>query len=199
MTKAKPKLRRRAVLIGIGALACASPARAQGLRDLLSPPDSLEAMALRVERDFPDVHHARPSDIARLSAAPRPVLVFDVRERVEFEVSRLPGAERIAPNASETMVLAQIGSRLHERAILFYCSVGQRSSRMAERAGPALRRSGAHEVYSLRGGVFAWHDEQRPLIDMFGPTPYVHPFNGAWRRLLSRPDLARMHMRPRPS
>lgn len=193
-----PSLRRRALLIGLVVLASAGTARAQSIGDLLSPPQSLEAMALRIERAFPRVRQAPPAVVAQFLASPSAFLLLDVRERDEFDVSHVPGAERLSPHASQSQALAQIDARAGDRVVIFYCSVGQRSSRMADQIGPALRGRGARDIYNLRGGVFAWHNEARPLVDGFGPTPYVHPFSAAWGRLLSRPDLARTQPRSRP-
>ena len=193
-----PSLRRRALLIGLGVLASAGTARAQSIGDIRSAPHSLEAMALRIERAFPRVRHAPPSDVAQVLASASAFVVFDVRERGEFDVSHVPGAEPLSPHASRSQALAQIGARARDRVVIFYCSVGQRSSRMADQTGPALRGRGARDIYNLRGGVFAWHDEARPLVDGFGPTSYVHPYSAAWGRLLARPDLARTQPRSRP-
>jgi rhodanese-related sulfurtransferase len=193
-----PSLRRRALLIGLGVLASAGTARAQSIGDLLWPPQSLEEMALRIERTFP-----------RACAKPRrPTLRNSWRHRASLFCSTpasaanstsaicraLNGFRRMRLNRRRLPRLA----RARDRVVIFYCSVGQRSSRMADEAGPALRGRGARAIYNLRGGVFAWHDEARPLVDAFGSTPYVHPFSGAWGRLLSRPDLARMQPRSRP-
>jgi hypothetical protein len=53
-----------------------------------------------------------------------------------------------------------------------------------------LRRRAAHEapakaIFNLRGGIFRWHAEGRPLE--YGPgASGVHPFSRDWGRLLKR-------------
>lgn len=180
------RLRRRQVIAACGAFCMLAPtARAQTLT--LGPPRTLEEMARRVETEFPSVAHLRIGELVPRSGG---AWLFDVRERAEFDVSHLSGAERMAPNISTSAALRQIGARAEGAVIIFYCSVGQRSSRLAARTLAGLESGGARAVYNLRGGIFAWHNDARPLIDRFGPTPYVHPYNESWRRLLTHPHLS---------
>ena len=79
--------------------------------------------------------------------------------------------------------------------VVFYCSVGERSSQMAKKADKLLRERGAHGVYNLRGGIFAWHNATNPLVDAKGITPYVHPYNDKWGELLVHRD--KISMSPR--
>lgn len=171
----------------LAALAAPCPAQALGFGDLISPPRSLEAIARRLERDYPNLDHLRPEVLASHLAMSNEVRLFDVREADEFAVSHLRNAERLSPAASPTAALRQIGADVSGRRVVFYCSVGQRSSRMADRVQDALMSSGARGVHNLRAGIFAWHNRSLPLVDALGPTRYVHPFNAAWGRLLDRP------------
>ena len=189
------RMRRRQLIAVCGALWAQGAASAAAQPFVLGPPDTLEETARRVEREFPDVAHVRPDHLSARLGGAETVLLLDVRETAEFDVSHLSGAERVAPEISSARALAQIGERADGAALVFYCSVGQRSSRLASRTQRALAAAGARAVYNLRGGIFAWHNEARPLVDRFGQTPYVHPYRAAWRRLLTRPQLATM--RPR--
>ncbi len=81
--------------------------------------------------------------------------------------------------------------RVNGKTAVFYCSVGVRSSRLAERVAQGLKARGAVAVDDLAGGIFAWHGEARPLVDAKGPTDFVHPYDATWGRLLARPQLAR--------
>lgn len=173
----------------------ATPAAAQGLADLLWPPNSLEEVALRIERDYRNLSHLRTESlVARLGAA-EPMRLYDVREVEEFNVSRLRGAQRLSPSASSTEAVRQIGDDPAGQDLVFYCSVGRRSSRMAERLQDVLLARGARGVHNLRGGIFAWHNLSLPLFNAGGPTPYVHPFSAAWERLLDHPALASTFVR----
>ena len=182
--------------VGVAAsLASATPAAAQGLGDLIWPPNSLEAVALRIERAYPNLSHLRPEQLMARLASAEAVRLYDVREAEEFSVSHLSGSQRLSPSAPRTEALRQVGDDAAGNTLVFYCSVGQRSSRMAERIQDALIARGARSVHNLRGGVFAWHNLSLPLVNASGPTPYVHPFSAAWARLLVHPAWASTVMR----
>ncbi|MEM6491501.1 MAG: rhodanese-like domain-containing protein, partial [Pseudomonadota bacterium] len=99
------------------------------------------------------------------------------------------GALRLDPDADADAFMAQYGALIAGRDVIFYCSVGVRSSRMAERLAPVL--GDARSVANLEGGVFAWHNQSRPLEDAQGATPFVHPYNRSWGRLVDRRDFIR--------
>ncbi len=190
--------RRRALAASGGVvvtLALSSPADALELGDLIAPPRSLETVARRLERDYPRLDHLRPEILASHLSAPDNLRLYDVREADEFAVSRLRNAERLSPAVSPRAALRQIGGDISGRSFVFYCSVGQRSSRIADRVQDALMSSGARGVHNLRGGIFAWHNQSLPVVNANGQTPYIHPFNAAWGRLLERPAYASMSMR----
>ncbi len=189
------RLRRRQVIAACGVLCMRGTAEAQAFG--LGPPSTLEGMARRVEAEFSNVAHLRTGELIDQSRTAPRLWLFDVRERSEFDVSHLSEAERMAPNISTAAALGQIGARAEGSVIVFYCSVGQRSSRLAARAQHGLETLGARAVFNLRGGIFAWHNDARPLVDRFGPTPYVHPYSEAWRRLLTHPHLSAFRARTR--
>ena len=85
---------------------------------------------------------------------------------------------------------------LKGKTVVFYCSVGVRSSALAESVKADLLAAGTKEVVNLEGGIFGWHNQSRPLVDKSGPTTFVHPYNAYWGRLLTRPELARTSVHP---
>lgn len=178
--------RRTAVSRTLGALGAWAATHGESAAWPLAPPHSLEDIARRMEAAYPAITHTPPSGLAAMMAANARFLLADVREPDEYGVSHLAGAERVDPDAAAARVVAQLAARAAGGDVLFYCSVGQRSSRMAVRVRQAMIDHGARRVHNLRGGVFAWHNEARPLVDRFGATPYVHPYSVAWRRLLDR-------------
>jgi rhodanese-related sulfurtransferase len=107
--------------------------------------------------------------------------LLDVREPAEFAVSHLPGAIRVNPSASAREVTPRLNSG---RPVIVYCSVGYRSSRLAER----LIAAGVPRVSNLDGSIFAWANEGRPLVSDAGPVRRVHPYNAFFGRLL-KPEL----------
>jgi rhodanese-related sulfurtransferase len=153
----------------------------------------LSAVEARVERLYPGVAQIDAAALVAELAGPealRPVLV-DVREEAEFAVSRIAGAVRVAPSAEPAEVIAALGESVAGRKVVFYCSVGMRSSALAGESAAALAGRGATQVLNLRGGIFGWHNRSLPLVDASGATSFVHPYDERWGRLLLRKDLAR--------
>ena len=129
----------------------------------------------RITKEFPSVKKVGTADLAKeLDSQQRPVLL-DVRTAAEFEVSHLPGAQHVDPEADAAAVkLAK------EASIVTYCSVGYRSARFAER----LQKAGFRSVRNLEGSIFQWANEGRPLVDARGPATTVHPYDRKWGVLL---------------
>jgi rhodanese-related sulfurtransferase len=108
---------------------------------------------------------------------PAPVLL-DVRTPEEWNVSHLPGARRVDPNASVETAAAGLSK---ETPIVTYCAVGYRSGEMADR----LRAAGFSNVHNLEGSIFQWANEHRPLVHEGERVSIVHPYNTFWGRLLN--------------
>ncbi|CAN5587605.1 rhodanese-like domain-containing protein [soil metagenome] len=107
---------------------------------------------------------------------PQPVLL-DVRTPAEWNVSHLPGARRVAPEADAKTAAHGLPK---DTPIVTYCSVGYRSAKMAER----LRAAGYRRVQNLEGSIFEWANERRPLVREGEPVVRVHPYNSVWGHLL---------------
>ncbi len=110
----------------------------------------------------------------------QPVLL-DVRTPVEWNVSHLPGARRVDPDADAK---AAADGLPRDTPIVAYCAIGYRSGEMAER----LRKAGYTNVQDLEGSIFEWANEQRPLVHDGQPVRQVHPYSSTWSRLL-KPEL----------
>jgi rhodanese-related sulfurtransferase len=113
-------------------------------------------------------------------------LLLDVRTVEEWEVSHLPGARRVEPNA-----IAEDAAKglTKESPIVTYCAVGYRSGEVAER----LRAAGFTNVRNLEGSIFQWANEHRPLVQESKTVTRVHPYNGFWGRLLN--EDVRAHLK----
>jgi rhodanese-related sulfurtransferase len=139
----------------------------------------LEAVRAKVRAKYPTVRQLSTAELAAWLAdtsRPSPVLL-DVRTEAEYAVSHLPGARRVDSRASA----AQVADALErERAVVTYCSVGYRSSQMAER----LQKAGITNVFSLDGSIFQWANEGRPLEQAGKPAKQVHPYNKTFGKLL---------------
>jgi rhodanese-related sulfurtransferase len=114
------------------------------------------------------------ADVARV----QPVLL-DSRLRAEFAVSHLKDA-RHAPDIATA--LRMLEGRAKDTPIVVYCSVGVRSSALAER----LMREGFRVVSNLEGSIFEWANLGYPIYLGAVPVSKVHPYNDNWGRLLKR-------------
>ena len=108
---------------------------------------------------------------------PAPVLL-DVRTPEEWNVSHLPGARWVDPNASAENAARDLSK---ETPIVTYCAVGYRSGEMTNR----LRAAGFTNVRNLEGSIFQWANEHRPLVRGDERVSTVHPYNAFWGRLLN--------------
>jgi rhodanese-related sulfurtransferase len=153
--------------------------------------DSLPVIDNHLRRNFPEIESIKASELqALLKSKPGP-MILDVREADEYAVSHLKGALRIDPDAELDDVLRQTGSNLKGAVIIVYCSVGVRSTELATRLRPGLRKNGAVRIANLSQGIFGWHNSKRPLVSNNEATPFVHPYNAVWGQLVDRKDLAR--------
>jgi hypothetical protein len=144
--------------------------------------NGLDEMKSVVRSRFPQVHQLQTAELADwlANAHREPPLLLDVRTEPEFKVSHLPGAVRIDPSAKGTQLRAFLE---HHRPIVVYCSGGYRSSELATR----LRAAGQTNVSNLEGSIFAWANEDRPLVTGSNqPVRVVHPYNQTFGKLLRR-------------
>ena len=107
----------------------------------------------------------------------QPPVLLDVRTEEEWNVSHLPGARRVDPNAAVEEVVSGMPK---ETPIVTYCAVGYRSGALATK----LREAGFTNVWNLEGSIFQWANERRPLVREDQPVDTVHPYSSLWGRLL---------------
>ena len=146
----------------------------------------LAAIKKLVRARFADVPHLTTAQLAQwLADAQRsPPLLLDVRTEAEYAVSHLRDAQQIDPDSSVDDVMSTLPN---DRPWVLYCSVGYRSSHLAQR----LLQAGATEVSNLDGAIFSWIREGREL-HTDGPAR-VHPYSKIAAKLL-RPE----HRAPLP-
>jgi len=143
---------------------------------------SLSSVHMTIEDKFETVDHISADELTALDRGM--VLLFDTRPQEEFAVSHIENAIQLDPDMNATEFLKTYGDPAAGKTIVFYCSVGMRSSIVAKRVNAEIDAP----VYNLRGGVFNWHNEGRPLIGENGPTDAVHPYNKKWGTLVTRQD-----------
>jgi rhodanese-related sulfurtransferase len=139
----------------------------------------METIKQTVRERFPEVTQistAQLSEWLKQADDQRPILL-DARSTEEFEVSHLL---RARPAATEEQALEALHSVGKDQRIVTYCSVGWRSSELAQK----LKARGYANVSNLEGSIFQWANEGRPVYKGDQPTTRVHPFDAQWGRLL---------------
>lgn len=140
----------------------------------------LAAIQSLVAAYFSAIPQLNPSQVSSA------MVLVDVRKPEEYAVSHIQGAVNL-PRAEDVMRLID---RHPGQPIVFYCSVGVRSSLVAQDVQHQLstisKNSGIvpNKVYNLRGGIFRWAIEHMPVVNQQGTTPFVHGFGWPWKYLL---------------
>ena len=138
------------------------------------------ANTLKIVREtFPDVRQLSTERLAELLEEEADVVLLDARSEKEFETSHIQGATRATSIRTVRKELAQHGGN---PIVVVYCSVGYRSSRLAERLGA----QGVENVFNLEGSLFKWANEGRPIYRGSKPVRFVHPFDPEWGKLLDK-------------
>jgi rhodanese-related sulfurtransferase len=113
-------------------------------------------------------------------------ILFDVREEAEYGQSHIEGAIRILPDMAAAHFKGQFGPILVDKVAVFYCAVGVRSAIMLNRVRSSIASPPPAALYTLRGGIFRWFSEGRPVAGARGAAAGVHPYDAAWGTLLER-------------
>ncbi len=132
-----------------------------------------------IRREFPDVQQLSTNELSDWLAddSRLPPVLLDAREKEEFDVSHLHNA-KLAPDLRTA--LAAIGDSPSTDPIVVYCSVGYRSSRLAQE----IQQRGFTNVYNLEGSIFQWSNEGRSIFRGESLTTEVHPYDKDWSVLL---------------
>jgi rhodanese-related sulfurtransferase len=101
-------------------------------------------------------------------ATRRGVLLVDARTREEYDAGHLPGA-RFIDDLGDVRAL-------RDREVVVYCSVGYRSALATQR----LHARGVSRAKNLRGSLFRWANEGRPLTRSDGTPGCAHPYHTTW-------------------
>ncbi len=151
-------------------------------------PFTLETIQQGLLSRYEGVSHMSIAKLQKALSGPdkNNYLVLDAREENEFAVSHIPGAKRVDPGIWHASFMSKFGQIAKGKTVVIYCSVGERSSKMAKYVQAALIKNGAEGVYNLQGGIFQWHNEKLPLMANKSTTDYVHPYNKYWGQLVKR-------------
>ena len=98
------------------------------------------------------IREVRVADVKQMRARKDPVTIVDVREPMEWNLGRIPGAIHVPIGVLETKVEAAVP---RDREVVLYCARGNRSALAAD----ALQKMGYDNVASMAGGWVAWAQE----------------------------------------
>lgn len=134
-----------------------------------------------IRKRYPDVRQLSTDSLAAWlddKNREQPLLI-DAREPAEYELSHLAGAIQLDPETTDFSAFADLDQ---DTPIVVYCSVGYRSSKIAD----VLSESGFSNVSNLEGSIFTWVNEGRPIVREGQPAQTVHPYNKVWGMLLKK-------------
>jgi rhodanese-related sulfurtransferase len=145
-------------------------------------PKDLEKIKTLCRTAFPSVKQITTEELAEWLETPQQsTLLVDVRSPEEFAVSRLRGAA----NLRSAGAISQAISEQQASKTILYCSVGFRSSRIAQHLTSGIGSG----VFNLEGSIFEWANEGRPVYRDEVEVRQVHPYADRWVGLL-KPGLA---------
>ena len=121
---------------------------------------------------FRDVEHLRVEDFME---NPDKFLVIDCREQVEYQTSSIENSINLP---GFHIKKSDIEELLDSRPVLFYCSIGYRSSLAARNFRTEFPE---RQVFNLNGGLFEFANLGYRQGD--GKTK-VHGYNEKWSKLL---------------
>ena len=131
---------------------------------------NLEKMYAEYRDDFPGIAEVSPDSLMGWMSS-GDVVIVDVREQAELEVSRLPNS--ITPKELESYLEG------HEKQrIVIYCTIGYRSGKFTR----SLKKKGV-VAYNLEGGILAWVHHGGPIEHDGKPTRQVHVYGKQWNLL----------------
>ncbi len=132
-----------------------------------------------VRKDFPHVQHVSTEELAKILEEQPDITLLDTREPEEYQISHIKGAV-LAEDVGEA--LDALENQTRDDLVVLYCSVGYRSSHIANK----LRRRGFTNVVNVEGSLFKWANENRPIYRGDSEVSKVHPYDDDWGRLLDR-------------
>jgi len=101
-------------------------------------------------------------------------VVFDAREKEEYNISHIEGAYYIGYNDFN---IARLKGVPKDQQIVVYCSIGYRS----EKIGKQLQKKGYTNVHNLYGSIFEWVNQGYPIVDKNGvETNKLHTYSRKW-------------------
>lgn len=176
---------KKSLVIAAGILAIIIAGAIALMKPLLNP--SLEKIHSYIISQHKNMQHLTAEQFQSLDSGN--VVLFDVRETEEYDVSHIDGAIHIQPDIDINEFSEDFADLLEGKTAVFYCSVGRRSSDLLARLSPVLSNSGVQSSANLEGGIFNWVNQNKKLNG-----DKVHPFNAYWGRLVE--DSSKISYKP---
>jgi rhodanese-related sulfurtransferase len=138
--------------------------------------ETIEKLVREFEGQF-SVGQITPAEGMVEAGIPDPRYTFvDVRPNSERLVSRIPGSVSL-----QEFRKGGISSANPAKTFVFYCTIGYRSSQVAQRL-----KDGKLKVVNLRGGIIGWVHSGGQVVDSSGKeTKKVHVYGDKWNVLPS--------------
>lgn len=152
---------------------------------IFSPSAALGVTESLIEKTF-SLPVLSTKELSALLENKERLVLFDVRTQEEYAMSRIDGAIHLDPGTSANSFLEDYGGRIPGARLIFYCSVGQRSSEFLGRVHEACMQAGAKACSNLRGGIFRWYNEGRPVVNDEGETDDIHGYNAVWGMMIEK-------------
>jgi sodium/bile acid cotransporter 7 len=148
-------------------VACQAGSQAEQLTDAQKK-ERLEALYQGYQKSFPTIDSITVEEFLELQQGTKPVVLVDVREPQEMEVSMIPGA-------IDVRTFQQSAQSYRETIVVPYCTAGYRSGLFTQE----LQKSG-WDVRNLEGSILAWTLAGLPLENTEGPTKRIHVYGRTW-------------------
>lgn len=142
-----------------------------------------------ISKKYKNVPHLRSNDFINMDESS--YVIFDVREKDEYAVSHIKNAIRVDPSIDATTFYQRFGEQIIDKKLILYCSVGARSTQLANKLMTSTHEENEFKVYNLENGIFGWHNESLPLFQSSEQTEFVHPYNSIWGLMVNRKNLRR--------
>ena len=145
-----------------------------------------------VQSSFPTVPLLSTADLATQlsSTSGPPPVIIDTRTAEEYAVSHLPNAHHAETIEDIRTILEDYENTTdlsQQTPLVLYCSIGYRSGRLVQKLmeeDVLAQTEGNYAAVNLKGSIFQWANENRPLVTDGQSTEQVHPYNRTRRHLL---------------
>ena len=144
-------------------------------------PTDWSSVKKSIKKDFPDVENITTQELSDLLSTPDTIvpIIIDARESEEYAVSHLQNALHADTKEKAVEVLKDVNK---DTLIVVYCSVGYRSGSLVKQ----LIDIGFNNIYNLKGSIFKWANENRPVFKGDKQVKSVHPYDKEWGKLLKK-------------